>query len=193
MTARLDVLAVGYAGERVAGTVVLLQDGDLVAVVDPGMVADRGRILGPLGDLGVAPADVTDVVFSHHHPDHTVNAALFQRARIHDFQATYVDDQWIDREFTDGAEQLSEAVRLVRTPGHTPQDISTMVETAQGLVVCTHLWWSAEGPLDDPYAEDAGVLEGSRRLVLELEPALVVPGHGGPFRPRPSTPVQPPG
>ncbi len=76
----------------------------------------------------------------------------------------------------------------MRTPGHTPQDISTMAETAQGLVVCTHLWWSAEGPLEDPYAEDADVLAGSRRLVLELEPALVVPGHGAPFRPGPTTP-----
>jgi glyoxylase-like metal-dependent hydrolase (beta-lactamase superfamily II) len=27
---------------------------------------------------------VTDVVFSHHHLDHTVNAALFPAARIHD-------------------------------------------------------------------------------------------------------------
>ncbi len=188
MTARLDVLSVGYAGERVAGTVVLLQDGDLVAVVDPGMVADRGRILGPLADLGVAPDDVTDVVFSHHHPDHTVNAALFQRARIHDFQATYVDDQWIDREFADGAEQLAPSVRLVRTPGHTPQDISTVVDTADGLVVCTHLWWSAEGPVEDPYAEDAEVLRASRRRLLELEPALVVPGHGPPFEPGPTTP-----
>jgi glyoxylase-like metal-dependent hydrolase (beta-lactamase superfamily II) len=188
VTARLDVLTVGYAGERVAGTVVLLQDGDLVAVVDPGMVADRGRILGPLADHGVAPDDVTDVVFSHHHPDHTVNAALFPRARIHDFQATYVDDQWIDREFTDGSAQLSASVRLVLTPGHTPQDVSTVVETAQGVVVCTHLWWSAKGPLEDPYAEDAGVLASSRRLVLDLEPALVVPGHGPPFVPGPATP-----
>jgi glyoxylase-like metal-dependent hydrolase (beta-lactamase superfamily II) len=188
VTARLDVLSVGYVGERVAGTVVLLQDGDLVAVVDPGMVADRGRILGPLADLGVAPDDVTDVVFSHQHPDHTVNAALFQRARIHDFQATYVDDQWISREFADGSERLSASVRLVRTPGHTPQDLSTVVDTAQGLVVCTHLWWSAEGPLEDPYAEDAEVLAGSRRLVLDLGPALVVPGHGPAFAPGPATP-----
>jgi len=27
-------------------------------------------------------ADVTDVVFSHHHPDHTVNAALFPAAAL---------------------------------------------------------------------------------------------------------------
>jgi glyoxylase-like metal-dependent hydrolase (beta-lactamase superfamily II) len=183
MTAQLDVLTEGYVGDRVAGTVVAIRDGDVVAVVDPGMVADRGRIIGPLADLGIAPDEVTDVVFSHHHPDHTVNAALFQRARIHDFQATYVDDQWIDREFEDGVARLSASVGLLLTPGHTPQDLTTVVETDDGLVVCTHLWWSVDGPLVDPYAEDAGVLQASRELVLELGPALIVPGHGAPFAP----------
>jgi glyoxylase-like metal-dependent hydrolase (beta-lactamase superfamily II) len=36
-------------------------------------------------DLKIAPgpqaSDMTDVVSSHHHPDHTVNAALFPEAR----------------------------------------------------------------------------------------------------------------
>ncbi len=189
MTAALDVLTAGYVGERVAGTVVLIRDGDLVAVLDPGMVADRSRILGPLADLGIEPDDVTDVVFSHHHPDHTVNAALFRQARIHDFQATYVDDLWTRREFAGGEESLSASVRLVRTPGHTPQDVTTVVDTADGLVACTHLWWSADGPLDDPYADDADLLRVSRQQVLDLRPALIVPGHGAAFTPGAGTPL----
>ncbi|GAA4356481.1 MBL fold metallo-hydrolase [Angustibacter luteus] len=189
MTALLDVLTAGYVGDRVAGTVTLVRDGALVAVIDPGMVADRDRILGPLTDLQVAPGDVTDVVFSHHHPDHTVNAALFPNARIHDFQATYVDDQWIDREFEDDVALLSLSVRLMLTPGHTPQDVTTLVDTDRGLVACTHLWWSAGGPLEDPYAEDAATLRASRQRVLDLKPTLIVPGHGAPFVPLPSTPL----
>jgi glyoxylase-like metal-dependent hydrolase (beta-lactamase superfamily II) len=188
MTAQLDVLTNGYVGDRVAGTVVLVRDGDRVLVVDPGMVADRGRILGPLADLGVAPEEVTDVVFSHHHPDHTINAALFQQARIHDFQATYVDDLWSDLDYEDGVEQLTPSVRLLLTPGHTPQDLSTVIETEAGLVVCTHVWWSADGPLEDPYAEDAAVLLASRELLLGLEPVTIVPGHGAPFTPSDATP-----
>jgi glyoxylase-like metal-dependent hydrolase (beta-lactamase superfamily II) len=188
MSAQLDVLTEGYIGDRVAGTVALIRDGDLVAVVDPGMVADRLRILGPLDELGVTPDAVTDVVFSHHHPDHTINAALFLQARIHDFWATYIDDQWIHRDFPGGYEQLSPSVRLMLTPGHSPQDISTLVETAEGLVVCTHLWWSATGPAEDPYA-DADQLRASRQRVLDLSPTLIVPGHGAPFAPSDSTPV----
>jgi len=182
MAATVDVLTEGYADDRVASSVVLIRDGDLVAIVDPGMVNDRTTaILKPLAGLGVDPSDVTDVVFSHHHPDHTVNAALFLNAQIHDFQAIYVGDVWTDRE-AEGY-RLSESVWLLETPGHTPQDISTLATTADGLVVCTHLWWYEGGPDEDPYAADASLLMASRQRILDLRPALIVPGHGAAFSP----------
>ena len=185
MTATVDVLTTGYAADRVASTVTLIRDGDLIVVVDPGMVAERSRILDPLAALGVDPAAVTDVVFSHHHPDHTLNAALFLNARFHDHWAIYRDDEWDDRP-ADGFE-LSASVRLMATPGHTAQDISTLVDTEAGLVVLTHLWWSAEGPAQDPFAEDGAALSASRRKVLALDPVLIVPGHGPAFAPTDAT------
>jgi glyoxylase-like metal-dependent hydrolase (beta-lactamase superfamily II) len=190
MVARLDVLTEGYAGDRVAGTVVLLRDGDLIAVVDPGMVADRARITDPLLGHGVTPDEVTDVIFSHHHPDHTVNAALFPNARVHDFQAIYQDDVWADRQFDLGPElsSLSPSVRLLLTPGHTPQDVTTLVDVDAGMVACTHLWWSENGPADDPFAGDRALLTASREKVLALDPVSIVPGHGAPFSPGPATP-----
>jgi glyoxylase-like metal-dependent hydrolase (beta-lactamase superfamily II) len=181
VTAELQVLCAGYADERVASTVVLIRDEGGAFVVDPGMVSHRSKILDPLATLGVDPADVGDVVFSHHHPDHTLNAALFERARFHDFWAIYEGDTWTDRA-ADGF-QLSTSVRLMETPGHSAQDITTLVETANGLVACTHLWWSQAGPAVDPRAEDQAALERSRAQLLELEPALIVPGHGAPFQP----------
>jgi glyoxylase-like metal-dependent hydrolase (beta-lactamase superfamily II) len=181
MTAQLDVLTVGYADDRVASTVVLIRDGGVVIVVDPGMVARRSAILDPLAAFGVAPRDVTDVVFSHHHPDHTLNAALFTEARFHDHWAVYRDDVWTERP-ADGFE-LSPSVSLRATPGHTPEDITTLVRTEEGLVACTHLWWSADGPDIDPLAGDQVQLEESRAGLLALGPVLVVPGHGAPFAP----------
>ncbi len=181
MTARLDVLCAGYAADRVASTVVLIRDQGAVIVVDPGMVADRRLILDPMARLGVDPDSVSDVVFSHHHPDHTLNAALFGRARFHDFWAIYQDDTWTDRP-ADGFE-LSPSVTLMATPGHTAQDITTLVATDGGLAACTHLWWSREGPAVDPLAEDQELLERSRARLLERSPALIVPGHGAPFGP----------
>jgi glyoxylase-like metal-dependent hydrolase (beta-lactamase superfamily II) len=145
------------------------------------MVSHRRKILDPLADLGVDPGDVRDVVFSHHHPDHTLNAALFENARFHDFWAIYENDTWTDRP-ADGF-AVSPSVRLMATPGHTAQAITTLVDTADGLVACTHLWWTAPGPPEDPRAEDQALLERSRAQLLELRPALIVPGHDGPFTP----------
>jgi glyoxylase-like metal-dependent hydrolase (beta-lactamase superfamily II) len=187
MSAQLDVLTPGYAElPKVASTVVLIRDGDAVIIVDPGMVASRSLILDPLARLGVDPASVTDVVFSHHHPDHTVNTALFLQARVHDFWAIYQDDQWEMRP-ADGFE-LSPSVSLMTTPGHTAQDITTLVDTADGLVACTHLWWYAEGPAEDPRATDLPALHTSRARLLDLAPVTIVPGHGPAFTPDGSTP-----
>ena len=188
MAAQLHVLTNGYADDRVASTVTLIIDGSQVTVVDPGMVADRSAILHPLDELGISPVEVTDVVLSHHHPDHTINVALFPNARVHDHQAIYRDDVWEDADADGDGRLVSPGVRLIATPGHTPQDISTLITTAEGLVVCTHLWWHAAGPADDPYAEDREVLRLQRERILALDPTLVVPGHGAPFSVSATTP-----
>jgi len=180
MTAIVDVLTNGYVGDRVAGTVVLVRENDVVIVVDPGMVSSREDILGPLHGHGVHEDNVTDVIFSHHHPDHTLNAALFRSARFHDVWAIYQNDVWGDRtDVIEGAPSVS----LMDTPGHSSQDISTLIQTDEGLVVCTHLWWSSEGPAIDPRATDQAQLEQSRKKVLDLRPSLIVPGHGAAFAP----------
>jgi glyoxylase-like metal-dependent hydrolase (beta-lactamase superfamily II) len=184
-SAEVHVLHEGYVGlegddERVSGTVTLIIDGDAVIVIDPGMVADRGTLLAALTAHGPRPEDVTDVVFSHHHPDHTVNAALFPNAKIHDHWAVYEGDRWLDRD-AHGA-VLAPSVRLLRTPGHTSEDISTVASTADGVYACTHAWWSSEGPESDPLATDAAALKASRGLLLRTA-AVIIPGHGAPFRP----------
>jgi glyoxylase-like metal-dependent hydrolase (beta-lactamase superfamily II) len=178
--ATVNILVNGYVNDRVASTVTLIRELDAVIVVDPGMVASRDVLLDPLHELGVHEDDVTDVIFSHHHPDHTLNAALFRHARFHDVWAIYQNDVWSDRtDHFEGAPSVS----LINSPGHTPQDISTLIETREGLVVCTHLWWSSEGPEIDPLANDQERLEQSRKMVLDLSPVLIIPGHGPAFAP----------
>jgi glyoxylase-like metal-dependent hydrolase (beta-lactamase superfamily II) len=185
-TAELHVLFEGYVGGRVASTVVLIVDGDSRIVVDPGMVPGQRAILDPLARHGIDPSQVTDVVLSHHHPDHTLNAGLFPRARVHDHWAVYQDDRWDSRP-AEGA-LVSPSVRLIETPGHSPQDITTLVGTGEGIVACTHLWWSSGGPAEDPYAPDRELLRAGRQRVLAAA-SLIVPGHGAAFRPGASTPL----
>jgi glyoxylase-like metal-dependent hydrolase (beta-lactamase superfamily II) len=189
-TAAVHVLQAGYAredgdGEHVGSTVTLIQDGNVAVVVDPGMVASREQLLGALAQHGVTPEAVTDVVFSHHHPDHTMNAALFPEARIHDHWAIYDGDLWISRE-ADGY-RFSPSIALIATPGHTAQDITTLAATPEGVHACTHAWWAADGPAEDPLATEPGALAASRARILAVA-TVIIPGHGPAFRPDASTP-----
>lgn len=183
-SAVVHLLQAGYvtsdeAGQHVGPSIGLILDGPAVIVVDPGMVASREALLSTVREFGVEPGDVSDIVFSHHHPDHTINAALFEGARIHDHWATYDGDLWHEQP---ADRELSPSVRLVATPGHTMEDISTVVGTASGVVVFTHAWWAADGPEIDPFTPDQVLLERSRDLILGFAD-VVVPGHGAQFRP----------
>jgi glyoxylase-like metal-dependent hydrolase (beta-lactamase superfamily II) len=178
--ATLHLLQVGsIRDEHVTGTISLIFDGDARMVVDPGMVPDRAALIERLSGHGLKPGDVTHVLLTHHHPDHTLNVALFPNADVVDAWAVYRGDLWIDHE-GDGFRPTPH-VRLLATPGHTQQDVSWLVETGEGVIACTHVWWRADRTPDiDPYASDQSALELSRRRILEIA-SVVVPGHDRPF------------
>ncbi len=184
--ARYDVLLEGTLRPGVRSTCTLVREGAVAAVIDPGLAPSQAAILDPLRALGLEPGDVTEVVLSHHHPDHTVNAALFPAAAVHDHWAVYRGDQWDSRE-CEGF-MLAPSVRLLRTPGHAAEELSTVIGTPEDVVVATHLWWTAQGPADDPYAPDREQLRASRLRVMAVAD-VVIPGHGPPFRPDRSTPL----
>jgi glyoxylase-like metal-dependent hydrolase (beta-lactamase superfamily II) len=178
--AKFHLLAAGYGGERVASTVSVVEAGDSLVVIDPGMVASTGSILDPLEGLGHHPDDVTDIVISHHHPDHTINIALFPRARVHDHWAIYLNDEWTSRP-AEGFE-VAPGVTLWETPGHTAQDITTLVADGDQTIAFTHLWVYEKAPYEDRLATDPEGFHRGRERVLAVA-TLIVPGHGEPFVP----------
>ena len=176
----VHLLHAGYANEGVGSSVVLVRDGDASIIVDPGMVKSRSLILDPLAAHGLAPEAVTHVFISHHHPDHTINIALFPTAEVVDFWARYIGDQWLDHD-GDGY-RLSPHAQLWLTPGHTNEDASLIVEADDAVYAMTHAWWHADRtPEIDPLGDDQEQLEASRARLLGAAD-IVIPGHGGPFR-----------
>jgi glyoxylase-like metal-dependent hydrolase (beta-lactamase superfamily II) len=187
-TARVDLLLAGSltsTGGGVRSSCTLVRDGDRTIVVDPGMAESARSILDPLEALGVSVEDVTEVVLSHHHPDHTLYAGLFPNAAVHDHWAIYRGVDWEDSE-CDGR-VISPSVILARTPGHTDEDLATLIGTPAGLVVCTHSWFSAATTVDDESPDDDEALHRSREAILEVA-ALIIPGHGPSFAPTAETP-----
>jgi glyoxylase-like metal-dependent hydrolase (beta-lactamase superfamily II) len=122
---------------RGAGDRLLLVDGGVGADPHP-MGITGGRLLDSLAGLGIAPDDVTDVVFTHLHFDHIGWAshqgrAVFPRAvyrcDVRDWQHFYgTDDDATERlapieaqvELWDGDVSLAPGVDTRRAAGHTP-------------------------------------------------------------------------
>ncbi len=158
MTTSVHLLHAGYATDRVGSSIVLVRDGDALIVVDPGMVARRSAILDPLAALDVAPEAVSHVFLSHHHPDHTINIALFPNAEVVDFWARYRDDLWLDHD-GDGY-HLATNSELWLTPGHTDEDATLVVHADDAVYAMTHLWWREDRtPEVDPLADDQAAIE----------------------------------
>ena len=182
MTTTVELIHAGYIRDdgHVGSSISLIRDGDAIVVADPGLVASHARILAPLADRGIAPGDVTHVFLSHHHPDHTMNVALFPNATVVDFWAQYQADLWLDHD-GDGWE-MTEHTELWLTPGHSEEDASLIVRADDGVYALTHLWWRPDRtPEIDPVAPDQAVLEAQRARVLTAVD-VVIPGHGEAFR-----------
>ena len=120
--ATVDVLVTGHVEQTESGdssvhpTVSLVRDGDLVIVVDPGILSDPGLLTDALAGHGLTATDVTHVFVTHHHIDHTRNIGMFPTARVVDVDSVYDGSLWLEHD-GDGY-HLSDDVRVIETPGH---------------------------------------------------------------------------
>ena len=87
---QVDILVQGYPGKSVChgglgwSTIALLRwPGGPTALIDVGAFSVRPEFGKQLKARGVKPEDVTDVVLTHAHWDHSVNYTLFPNARVH--------------------------------------------------------------------------------------------------------------
>ena len=84
----IEVLIQGFPGRMVChgglgwSTVALIRGEGRVALVDVGSFNMRKGIIEQLAKRGLEPEDVTDVILTHSHYDHSLNWILFRQARI---------------------------------------------------------------------------------------------------------------
>lgn len=180
-----------------------------VVVVDTGFSAEagqrRGRMLERtpaevLESLGVAPAEVTDVVLTHLHYDHAGNTGDFPQARIwvqraemqyvsgpsmrhptlnHFFEPEDVSAM-ISQLFAgnlhevDGDVTLAEGIDLFRVGGHTPGLQIVRVRTERGHVVLAsdalHYYENLELRNPFPGIVDVAEMMDGYEKLLELSP-----------------------
>jgi N-acyl homoserine lactone hydrolase len=209
-----DALVQGFPGRATAhgalgwSGITLLRGDGRVVLVDAGGFGVRAPLARALADRGIAPADVTDVLLTHVHYDHAVNALLFPRAAL---WIAAADLDWA-REREPGFDPVPElyaaaldrsprtrriegdgpvlpGIDAIAAPGHTPGCVAYRVASADGTIIfagdavknCAEL---RSGQVDMTIDREAS--EASVRRVRELwqatPGALLVPGHDLPLR-----------
>ena len=178
---------------RGAGDRVILVDGGIGAAPDPQYGLGGGELLASLGAVGVAPAEVTDVLFTHLHFDHigwasTDGVATFPNATYRcdrrdwdhfvgsDESATArlrpVEDRF---EPWDGDASLAPGVDTRLCAGHTPGSALVVLSSGnQRALLLGDVVHCAVELLDDEWAGVADVdpamaQEARNALARELE------------------------
>jgi len=142
------------------------------------------RIVPELAKHGVRPEDVDLVVNTHLHLDHAGNDKLFPNAMVvvQKLEWAFASDppryarggylpellEGLDVETVQGEHVVTEGVRVVPTPGHTPGHQSVVVEVADGrkLVYC-----GDAAPLAENYRDRnvVGILTDAEAALRSLD------------------------
>ncbi len=209
----LDILVQGFPGRMVChgglgwSTVALLRGRGRVALVDVGAFSMRKGILEQLGRLGLEPADVTDVLLTHSHYDHSLNWIMFRHANIilgAREMAWAVDEPWGTgpvpelyvrelenwptlRPAADGAEVMP-GITAHAAPGHTPGHLVYVYRGTKRDIVFTGDAAKNRAELLSRKGEatyDAKQSGASIRMIWKLwqarEGSILVPGHDLPM------------
>jgi glyoxylase-like metal-dependent hydrolase (beta-lactamase superfamily II) len=160
---KIDVLIQGFPGKSVChgglgwSTVALLRGEGKTILMDTGSFGMRRHLGNQLKKHGVEAGDVTDVVLSHAHYDHSVNFTLFPNARVYigaveldwaqkqppgfnPLPEVYVRELANYKKLTlleDGQKGFLPGMSAHITPGHTPGSMVYYLENGATNVVFT--------------------------------------------------------
>jgi N-acyl homoserine lactone hydrolase len=210
----VDLLVTGFPGRSTAhgplgwSGITLLRGGGRLALVDTGGFGLRWPLRAALADRGVAPGDVTDVLLTHVHYDHAVNALLFPRARVWisgadldwacgrpagfdavpELHAAALAADARTRRIEAGGEVLP-GVQAIAAPGHTPGSVAYLVPGEQTPVLFAGdavknraELVSGEVDMSEDRAASAASVRRLRELWLDAPGTVLVPGHDLPLR-----------
>jgi N-acyl homoserine lactone hydrolase len=158
----IDIVVQGYPGKSVChgglgwSTLALVRGNGRVALVDTGPFGYRPLIRERLAKRGLKPADVTDLVLTHCHHDHSVNWVMFKDARIvigademkwaralpwgeNAVPEFYVEklDGWPTMRTVKDGEAVWPDLKAYLAPGHTPGCLVYVLEGAEHDLIFT--------------------------------------------------------
>ncbi len=84
----IDIVVQGFPGKSVChgglgwSSVVLIRAHGRIVLIDTGNISMRTMLLKRFAERGLKPTDITDLLLTHSHHDHSVNWTMFPKARI---------------------------------------------------------------------------------------------------------------
>jgi len=189
--ATVHVLKTGYvipeaAGKERADCTITLIKSDVNVLVDTGNPQDGEELVRLLAAEGLSPSDISVVVCTHGHSDHTGNNGLFPHALFVVGREILQGDLFTIHDFGQTPYVINDEIEVIATPGHSSPDVSVLAKTPEGLVAVAGDLFESEGDREHEElwrsrSENPDLQRRSREMVLRIAD-FIVPGHGGMFR-----------
>lgn len=209
----IDIMVHGFPGKSVChgplgfSTIALLRHGDRLALVDVGGFGQRLLLQDCLSELGLSPDNVTDVLLTHSHYDHSINWLMFRRASIvigrdelkwsleQPWGQTYVPELYMRelqqsprlRAVADG-DEVFPGITAHMTPGHTPGSLVFLLDAGERDVVfsgdaCKNRAELVSRAADMTYDKDItrASIDAIWSLWSRRPGSILVPGHDLPM------------
>jgi N-acyl homoserine lactone hydrolase len=208
----LTLLVQGFPGRSLYhgglgwSTIALLRTGGRVVLVDTGAFNARKAIHAGLEKNGLGVADVTDVLLTHAHYDHSINWVLFPNARIHigDVELDWAKPIWGDPVLPElyiralaesprlalirDGDRVLPNIRALRCAGHTPGCLVFCLDGEERRVIFTGDAAKNRAELVSGTTDmtmDAGASHASIARIWALwrerPDTLLIPGHDLPM------------
>jgi N-acyl homoserine lactone hydrolase len=209
----IDIVVQGFPGKSVChgglgwSSVVLLRAHGRIALIDTGGFSMRTMLIKRFAERGLKPADITDLLLTHSHHDHSVNWPLFPNARIvigaHELAWSlkvpwgetpvpelYMRElkTWPTLHTAKEGEEVFPGITAHLAPGHTPGHLVFVLHAPERDVIfagdaAKNRAELVSGTTDMTY--DAAIskasIEAIWKLWLKRPGNIVVPGHDVPM------------
>jgi glyoxylase-like metal-dependent hydrolase (beta-lactamase superfamily II) len=209
----IEIAVQGYPGKAVChgglgwSTIALLRGHGRIALIDTGSFGQRNLILDRLAAHNLTPSDVTDVLLTHSHWDHSVNWVMFPNAKVHIDSgelAWSIAEPWgttpVPELYVRELDISPQTVRIApdshpmpgltvhAAPGHTPGHVIFVLEGAAADIIFTGDAAKNRAELLSRKADmtyDQDVSRRSIEFIWEVwrrrPGAVLVPGHDSPM------------
>ena len=209
----IDIIVHGFPGKSVChgslgfSTIALIRHGKRIALVDVGSFGQRTLLQEHLAERSLSPSDVTDVLLTHSHYDHSINWTMFGHANIVIGKAEldwsleqpwgttvvpelYVKElaKWPTMRTVGDGDEVFPGITAQLAPGHTPGCLVFTLDTGDGDMIFTGDACKNRAELLSRAADmtyDAAVTQASIEAIWALwlrRPGnILVPGHDLPM------------